>query len=222
MEQQTNERKNGDWKAAYDYSLHLVTDRAWMSSDTLSSGVEQAILGGCTIVQLRETGIRDRDFYQLAMEIKEMTDRYEIPLIINNRIDIALASGAAGVHIGQKDLPLHAVRQSLGRDMCIGVSVTSVEEALEAENGGADYLGVGAMFPTRSKKDAALVSFKMLRAIRQTVHIPVVAIGGINRENAGRFREVGIDGIAAISGILAGPDIARAAREMKKAFLTGE
>ncbi len=115
MEQKTNERKNGDWKAAYDYSLHLVTDRAWMSSDTLSSGVEQAILGGCTIVQLRETGIRDRDFYQLAMEIKEMTDRYEIPLIINNRIDIALASGAAGVHIGQKDLPLHAVRQSLGR-----------------------------------------------------------------------------------------------------------
>ena len=125
MEQKTNERKNGDWKAAYDYSLHLVTDRAWMSSDTLSSGVEQAILGG------RETGIRDRDFYQLAMEIKEMTDRYEIPLIINNRIDIALASGAAGVHIGQKDLPLHAVRQSLGRDMCIGVSVTSVEEVAQ-------------------------------------------------------------------------------------------
>lgn len=210
-----------DEKMMYDYSLYLVTDRTRMSSDTLAGGVEQAVLGGCTMVQLRETGTGDRDFYQVAMEIKEMTDRYKIPLIINNRTDIALASGAAGVHIGQKDLPLPAVRRSLGKDKCIGVSVTSVREALEAEKDGADYLGVGAMFPTRSKRDAALVSFEMLRAIRRAVHIPVVAIGGINRENAGRFRELGVDGIAAISAILAGPDIARAARELKEAFLVG-
>lgn len=210
-----------DRKMICDYSLYLVTDRTQMSSDTLGSGVEQAVLGGCTIVQLRESGIRDRDFYQMAIEIKEITDRYEIPLIINNRMDIALAAGAAGVHIGQKDLPLPAVRRSLGKDKCIGVSVTSVEEALEAEKGGADYLGVGAMFPTRTKKDAVLVSFKTLRAIRQAVRIPVVAIGGINRENAGRFREMGVDGIASISAVLARTDIARAARELKETFLTG-
>ncbi len=200
----------------YDYSLYLVTDRMCMSTATLSEAVEEAVLGGCTMVQLRENYISSRDFYDTAKEIKEITDTYDIPLIINNRIDIALAVDAAGVHIGQSDIPASAARKLLGRDKLLGVSASSLREALQAQNDGADYLGVGAMFPTRTKHDAKIVSMEEWQAIRQAVTIPIVVIGGIGKENAAAFLQSGADGIAVASAIMAQPDIRRAATELKR------
>ncbi|MCM1121356.1 MAG: thiamine phosphate synthase [Eubacterium sp.] len=202
----------------YDYSVYLVTDRTVMSTATLEEAVEQAVLGGCTMVQLREKEISSADFYDSAKEIKQITDRYDIPLIVNNRVDIALAVGAAGVHVGQSDLPACAARKIIGEKRLLGVSVTSVGEAVRALNDGADYLGVGAMFPTKTKKDAEKVSIHELCAIRRAVDIPIVVIGGINQTNAARFRDLGVDGLAVVSAIIAQPDIRRAASELKCAF----
>ncbi|MDE5803355.1 MAG: thiamine phosphate synthase [Lachnospiraceae bacterium] len=200
----------------YDYSLYLVTDRMCMSAATLREAVEQAVLGGCTMVQLRENHISSRDFYDTAKEIKEITDTYDIPLIINNRIDIALAVDAAGVHIGQSDIPSSVARKLIGREKLLGVSASSLREALQAQSDGADYLGVGAMFPTKTKYDAKIVSMEEWQAIRQAVTIPIVVIGGIGKENAAVFLQSGADGIAAASAILAQPDIRRAAAELKR------
>lgn len=200
----------------YDYSLYLVTDRMCMSAATLREAVEQAILGGCTMVQLRENHISSRNFYDTAKEIKEITDTYDIPLIINNRIDIALAVDAAGVHIGQSDIPASAARKLIGRDKLLGVSASSLREALQAESDGADYLGVGAMFPTKTKYDAKIVSMEEWQAIRQAVTIPIVVIGGIGKENAAVFLQSGADGIAAASAIMAQPDIRQAAAALKR------
>ena len=146
----------------YEYSLYLVTDRMLMSTKTLGEAVEQAIAGGCTLVQLREKEISSLDFYVLASEMKKITDIYGIPLIINDRIDIAMAVGAAGVHTGQKDIPADIVRKVMGKDMLLGVSAASVAEAVNAAKAGADYLGVGAMFPTGTKPDAGFVSMEEL------------------------------------------------------------
>ena len=197
----------------YDYSLYLVTDRMCMRTATLSEAVEEAVLGGCTMVQLRENYISSRDFYDTAKEIKKITDAYDIPLIINNRIDIALAVGAAGVHIGQSDIPASSARKLIGRDKLLGVSASSLCEALQAQNDGADYLGVGAMFPTKTKHDAKIVSMEEWQAIRQAVTIPIVVIGGITKENAAVFLQSDADGIAVASAIMAQPDIRRAAAE---------
>ncbi|WP_146552602.1 thiamine phosphate synthase [Caldifermentibacillus hisashii] len=204
-----------------DYSLYLVTDRSLMTTDTLSEAVEQAILGGCTMVQLREKNISSLDFFKLATEIKAVTDSFGVPLIINDRIDIALAVHAAGVHIGQSDIPAAIVREIIGDDMLMGVSASSVSEAIQAQKDGADYLGVGAMFPTGTKTDAAIVSIKELQNIRQSVALPIVAIGGINKENAGLFHDMGIDGLAVVSAIIAQPNIRQAASELKRIFLEG-
>lgn len=204
-----------------DYSLYLVTDRSLMTTDTLSEAVEQAILGGCTMVQLREKNISSLDFFKLATEIKAVTDNFGVPLIINDRIDIALAVHAAGVHIGQSDIPAAIVREIIGDDMLVGVSASSVSEAIQAQKDGADYLGVGAMFPTGTKTDAAIVSIKELQNIRQSVALPIVAIGGINKENAGLFHDMGIDGLAVVSAIIAQPNIRQAASELKRIFLEG-
>lgn len=201
-----------------DYSLYLVTDRGCMSTPTLCEAVEQAILGGVTIVQLREEETSSMDFYRLAKQVKCVTDRHQIPLIINNRADIALAAGAAGVHVGQRDLPASAARKLIGPKRLLGVSASTVEEAVQAQKDGADYLGVGAMFPTRTKSDARLVSLCELQAIRQAVSIPIVVIGGINRENAALFPGMGIDGLAVISAILTRPDIRLAASELTDIF----
>lgn len=204
-----------EWKI--DYSLYLVTDRGCISRGeiTLYEAVEQAILGGCSMVQHRETTAASRDFYDTARELKGLTDRYDIPLIINNRPDIALAVHAAGVHIGQRDIPASPVRKLIGEEMLLGVSVTSVSEALRAERDGADYLGVGAMLPTKTKKDAKIVSVEELCAIRWAVRIPIVVIGGIRRENAAEFLNLGVDGLAVISAILGQRDIRRAAEELR-------
>lgn len=205
-----------------DYSLYLVTDRMRMSTRTLSEAVEQAAIGGCTLVQLREKEIPALDFYMLALEMKNITDRYGIPLIINDRIDIAMAVGAAGVHIGQKDIPADIARKVIGKDMLLGVSAASVAEAVDAVEAGADYLGVGAMYPTRTKPDAEYVSMEELGKIRRAVDIPIVVIGGISRENAMLFRPMGIDGLAVVSAVIAQPDIKKSAADLKSLFLGKE
>ena len=202
----------------FDYTLYLVTNREVMSTTTLSEAVELAILGGCTIVQLREKNILSLDFYKQAMAIKEVTDKYSVPLIINDRIDIALAVNAAGVHIGQNDLPTAIARRVIGDNMLLGVSVSSEKEAQNAMKDGADYLGVGAMFPTTTKADANLVTMEELRKIRRAVNLPIVVIGGINKDNASLFRFMGIDGLAVVSAVIAQRDIKKAAAEMKELF----
>ncbi len=205
-----------------DYSLYLVTDRMRMSTRTLGEAVEQAVIGGCTLVQLREKEIPALDFYMLALEIKKITDRYGIPLIINDRIDIAMAAGAAGVHIGQQDIPADIARKVIGRDMLLGVSVGSAAEAIDAVKAGADYLGVGAMFPTGTKPDAGFVSMEELGRIRKAVDIPIVVIGGISRENAMLFRPMGVDGLAVVSAVIAQPDIKASAADLKSLFFGKE
>ena len=204
-----------------DYSLYLVTNRLLMSTKTLGEAVEQAIIGGCTMVQLREKKISSLDFYALALEIKKITDRYGIPLIINDRIDIAMAVGAAGVHIGQKDIPADIARKVIGKDMLLGVSAASVAEAENAAKAGADYLGVGAMFPTGTKPDAGFVSMEELGRIRRAVDIPIVVIGGISKENAMLFQPMGIDGLAVVSAVIAQPDIKKSAADLKSQFRKG-
>ena len=205
-----------------DYSLYLVTDRMRMSTRTLGEAVEQAVIGGCTLVQLREKDISALDFYALALEIKKITDRYGIPLIINDRIDIAMATGAGGVHIGQRDIPADIARKVIGKDMLLGVSVSSAAEAIDAVKAGADYLGVGAMFPTGTKPDAGFVSMEELGRIRKAVDIPIVVIGGISRENAMLFRPMGVDGLAVVSAVIAKPDIKKSAADLKSLFLGKE
>lgn len=204
-----------------DYSLYLVTNRLLMSTKTLGEAVEQAIIGGCTMVQLREKKISSLDFYALALEIKEIADSYGIPLIINDRIDIAMAVGAAGVHIGQKDIPADIARKVIGKDMLLGVSAASVAEAENAAKAGADYLGVGAMFPTGTKPDAGFVSMEELGRIRRAVDIPIVVIGGINKENAMLFQPMGIDGLAVVSAVIAQPDIKKSVADLKSQFRKG-
>ena len=202
-----------------DYTLYLVTDRCRMSTETLSEAVEQSILGGCTMVQLREKNLSSLDFYKQAIAIKETTDKYSVPLIINDRIDIALAVNATGVHIGQSDLPPAVARKIIGDNMLLGVSVSSEREAIYAIKDGADYLGVGAMFPTTTKADADLVTMGELRKIRRSVDLPIVAIGGINKDNASLFQSIGIDGLAVVSAVIAQHDIKKAAAEIKELFM---
>ena len=201
-----------------DYSLYLVTDRRFMGKQTLAEAVEQAILGGCTMVQLREKELSSLDFYWQAIKIKQITDSYHIPLIINDRVDIAMAVQADGVHIGQHDIPAAAVRKMIGKDMLLGVSVSTVEQAIKAQQDDADYLGVGAMFPTGTKTDADFVSMEKLKEIRTAVSLPIVEIGGINKDNAHCFKTAGIDGLAVVSAILAKPNIKVAAEELKAIF----
>ena len=205
-----------------DYSLYLVTDRMLMRTKTLGEAVEQAVIGGCTIVQLREKEILSLDFYVLASEMKKITDRYGIPLIINDRIDIAMAVGAAGVHIGQKDIPADIARKVIGKDMLLGVSAVSAAEAVNAAKAGADYLGVGAMFPTGTKPDAGFVSMEELERIRKAVDIPIVVIGGISKENAMLFQPMGIDGLAVVSAVIAQHNIKKSAADLKSLFFGKE
>ncbi len=206
-------------KNKIDYTLYLCTDRDLMSTDTIEESVEQAVKGGCTVVQLREKNCSSKEFYELAVRVKEITDRYHVPLIINDRVDIALAVDAAGVHIGQSDLPASVVRNIIGKDKILGVSVARQEEALKAVEDGADYLGVGAMFATNTKTDARPVTMEELKGIRAAVSIPIVVIGGINMNTLERFKGTGIDGLAVVSAIIAEKDIEAAARNMYQAFL---
>lgn len=206
-------------KSELDYSLYLVTDRELMSTATLEEAVEQAILGGTTLVQLREKDVSTLEFYRTAVKIKQVTDQYHVPLIINDRVDIALAVDAAGVHIGQSDLPVQRVRAILGKDKVLGVSVSTREEAIRAQEDGADYLGVGAMFATGTKTDAKLVPMEELKKIREAVTLPIVVIGGINRKTIPLFDGMGIDGIAVVSALISAKDITKEAKELKEFVL---
>ena len=198
-----------------DYTLYLVTDQQLMSTENLETAVEKAIEGGVTMVQLREKSSSARRFYEQAIRIRKITERYKVPLIVNDRIDIALAIGANGIHIGQSDIPALVARKIIGKDMLLGVSVSTVREALQAKQDGADYLGVGAMFPTGTKEEAQAVSMEELRHIRQSVPLPIVAIGGINKKNIAAFQGIGVDGLAVVSAIISQPDIKSAAEELK-------
>lgn len=206
-------------KPKIDYSIYLVTDRDLMSTETLEEAVEQAIIGGCTLVQLREKDCSSFDFYNTAVKVKEITDKYKVPLLINDRLDIALAVDAAGVHVGQSDLPVSVVRKIIGDDKIIGISAGTLEEALQGQKDGADYLGVGAMYATGTKKDANPTSMEELKKIRENVALPIVVIGGINKERVKDFKGTGIDGLAIVSAIIAQKDIAEAARKLKNLFI---
>ena len=200
-------------KGEIDYSLYLCTDRGLMTSATIEESVEAAVRGGATVVQLREKDCSSREFYELGLRVREITARYGVPLFVNDRADIALAVGADGVHVGQSDLPCKAVR-AIAPGMLVGVSASSLAEAVQAERDGADYLGVGAMFATGTKTDAAIVSMEELEAIRRAVSIPIVVIGGINKQTIPAFQGKGIDGAAVVSAIVAQPDPEAAAREL--------
>lgn len=205
-------------KNKIDYTLYLCTDRDLMSSATIEENVELAIKGGCTVIQLREKNCSSKEFYDLAVSVKKITDKYNVPLIINDRVDIAMAVDAAGVHIGQSDLPADVVRRIIGDDKIIGVSTAKLAEALKAVKDGADYLGVGAMYSTDTKTDARPVTMEELKEIRKNVDIPIVVIGGINMNTLGNFKNIGIDGLAVVSAIVAQPDVEKAAKDMYEAF----
>ncbi len=205
-------------KSKIDYTLYLVTDRDLMSTKTLEEAVEQALKGGCTLVQLREKTACSRDFYETAINIKTITDKYNVPLIINDRVDIAMAIDADGVHVGQSDLPAEVVRKIIGKDKILGVSAGSVEKAIEAQRHDADYIGVGALFSTSTKTDAKSVSLETLVKIVKEVSIPVVGIGGINSENVEQLKNTGINGIAVVSAIIAQKDIKLSAEKMLERF----
>ena len=200
-----------------DYTLYLCTDSALMSTNTVEESVEQAIRGGVTVVQLREKNASSRELYELANRVKRITDSYNVPLIINDRVDICMAVDAAGVHLGQKDLPCREARRLLGQDKLIGVSAALPEEAVRAQQDGADYLGVGAVFGTATKADTRPVTRETIAEIRRAVTLPFVVIVGVNAENIRVLYGLGINGAAVVSAIVAKSDITAAAREMRAA-----
>ena len=206
-------------KPDFDCTLYLVTDRGLMSTPTLEEAVEQAISGGVTLVQLREKTASSLEFYRTAQKVKRITDASRVPLIIDDRVDIALAVGADGVHVGQSDLPASVIRSLIGKDKIVGVSASTLEEAVRAREDGADYLGVGAMFATGTKTDAELVGMDELKKIRSAVDLPIVVIGGINRKTVPLFAGTGIDGIAVVSALMAAENIAGEAKRLKESVL---
>lgn len=187
--------------------LYAVTDRSWVGEQTLFAQVESAIRGGVTCVQLREKDLDEKSFLKEAICMKRLCQDYDVPFIINDNVEIAIKCGADGVHVGQKDMEAGKVRELVGEDMIIGVSVQSVKQAVLAEKAGADYLGVGAVFSTTTKLDAADVDFDTLKDICDAVTIPVVAIGGINRDNILKISGTGVDGVALVSAIFSADDI---------------
>lgn len=198
-----------------DLLLYAVTDRHWLNGETLYSQVEKTLEGGTTFVQLREKELDEEHFLEEAKEIKKLCAKYNVPFVINDNVEIALEMDADGVHVGQSDMEAGDVRAKLGPDKIIGVSAQTVEQALLAQERGADYLGVGAVFHTDSKADAADVNHETLKAICEAVDIPVIAIGGISKDNVGELAGSGICGIAVISAIFAEKDIKGATQELK-------
>ncbi len=196
--------------------LYAVTDSAWLNGRALEDDVREALKGGATFIQIREKSLDYETFRERAKRVQQVCREYQVPFVVNDEVDLAKEIAADGVHIGQSDMELERARRLLGPDKIIGVSVRTVEQALRAEAGGADYLGVGAVFHTSTKADAADVSAGELRAICQAVTIPVVAIGGIGLGNIHRLAGSGIDGIAVVSAIFGSEDIQEAARELRR------
>ena len=199
--------------------LYAVTDRHWTGEKTLYQQTEEAILGGTTFLQIREKELNEADFEKEALELQALCKKYKIPFIVNDNVELAKKIDADGVHVGQEDMNACKVRELLGPDKILGVSAQTVEEAILAEKQGADYLGVGAVFPTGSKSDAIDVPLETLKAICKAVKIPVVAIGGITKDNLCQLKGSGIAGISVISAIFAQKDIKAAAEDLKKRTL---
>ena len=201
-------------KTAIDYSIYLVTDEACLHGRPLLECVEEALAAGVTLVQYRAKAADGGVLYAEACRLKELCDKYNVPLIINDRLDIALAVGAAGVHLGQDDLPCAVARRLLGEDFIIGVSAHNPAEAVQAVSDGADYLGCGAVFGTATKHDVAKLGLENLRAIRKAVAVPMVGIGGITADNYAEVLATGADGAAIVSGILAQDDIGAVVKKL--------
>ena len=207
-------------KEDIDYSVYLVTDRRNKTDEEFLNIIEEAIKGGTTIVQLREKTASTKEFYDLALRVKEITSRYGVPLLINDRIDIALAIDSEGVHIGQDDMPADIAREIIGEDKILGVSASTVEEAKKAEIDSADYIGSGAVFPTATKDDADSVSKEELKKIIDSIDIPVVAIGGITVENAHTLKGSGIAGFSVVSAIMSAEDPKEASGKLKEIYFS--
>lgn len=201
-----------------DYSLYLVTDRKDKTEKEFLNIIEESIKGGVTLIQLREKIASTQEFYNIASKVKEITKKYNVPLIINDRIDIALAIDADGVHVGQDDMPTHIVRQLIGPNKILGVSAHNIKEAKKAKKDGADYLGVGAIFTTSTKNDANEVSIETLKNITQFVDVPTVAIGGINLDNADKLKNTKIAGFSVVSAIMNAKNPKIASQKLKEIY----
>ena len=197
--------------------LYAVTDRHWTGKHSFTEQIESALKGGITFLQLREKNLCYVDFLTEAIQVKTLCGKYQVPMVINDEVSIAAEIDADGVHVGQEDMNPARVREIIGDEKILGVSVSTVDQALKAESAGADYLGVGAVFPTGSKDDAEDVSHKTLKEICDVVKIPVVAIGGITPDNVMKLSNSGISGIAVISAIFAQADIEHATKKLKAA-----
>ena len=207
-------------KEDIDYSVYLVTDSRDKTEEEFLVIIEEAIKGGTSIVQLREKTASTKDFYELALKVKEITSRYDVPLLINDRIDIALAIDSEGVHIGQDDMPADIARAIIGDEKILGVSASTVDEAVKAQKDGADYIGSGAVFPTSTKDDADSVSKDELKEIVNSIDIPVVAIGGITLENAQELKDTGISGFSVVSAIMGAKDPQEASKKLKEIYFS--
>ena len=199
-----------------DYTLYLVTYNHVSDFEKFCYKIEKAICNGVTTVQLREKNLETNLFYKKALKVKELTDKYNVPLIINDRIDIMLAIDAAGVHLGQSDMPADIARKIIGQNKILGISASNLTEAKKAYEDGADYLGVGAMFATQTKPDADVTSMNELNKIRENVDIPIVVIGGINCKTIPLFSKIKVDGFAVVSAIMSEKDSGKASKDLIK------
>ncbi|KZX13641.1 thiamine phosphate synthase [Methanobrevibacter oralis] len=200
-----------------DLKLYLVTDNSDDEKKFLNT-IEEAIKGGVSLVQIREKTKDTIEFYNLALKVKKITKKYNIPLIINDRIDVALAIDADGVHIGQTDMPCKITRKLIGNNKILGVSASTVSEAQKAEKDGADYIGSGAVFPTSTKDDAPFITKKELKEIVKSINIPVVAIGGITLDNASELKDTGIAGLSVVSAIMSSDNPKIASEKLKAIY----
>ncbi|WP_027119368.1 thiamine phosphate synthase [[Mycoplasma] testudinis] len=198
-----------------DLYLYAVTDRRWANNKTLLEQIEETIKGGATMIQLREKELPEQNFICQAMYVRSLCKDYQIPFIINDNVDVAIKIGADGVHLGKKDTPIKQARKKLGESRIIGASVENVRQAIDAQKNGADYIGVGPLFTTRSKNEISTISLKTLKEICENVIIPVVAIGGINLRNISKLKGTGISGVAVISAIFAEKDILKTTQKLK-------
>lgn len=196
--------------------LYAVTDRAWVGRQTLLEQIEAALSGGATLVQLREKALPESEFLEEAIQVRVLCRRYGVPLLINDNVTVARKSGADGVHVGREDAPVAAIRRRMGRDFLIGATAKTVRQAQLAQEAGADYLGVGAVFPSPTKATALPITHRQLRDICTAVSIPAVAIGGITRENLPQLRESAVQGIAVVSALFGAADIRAAAQDLKR------
>ena len=200
-----------------DLSLYLVTDNSEDEKKFLKT-IEEAINGGVSVVQIREKTADTLEFYNLALKVKEITTKYNVPLIINDRVDVALAIDADGVHVGQSDMPCDVTRKLIGENKILGVSAATIDEAKKAEKDGADYIGTGAVFPTSTKDDAPNITKKDLKDIVDSINIPVVAIGGITIENANELKNTGISGLSVVSAIMSADNPKEASEKLLNIF----